>query len=219
MNDIDYYKLLGIKSPYTRFKNKFDLKQVMRGWNGNNPFLSNIVKEKRPNSIIEVGSFLGLSTITMAKACKECNLNTKILCVDTWLGSPEHWRSDQCNLLNLYDYFENGISAMYDQFIINMIVNKIDDMVIPIPNTSKNAFNILQLKNVKVDMVYIDGSHDTDDVYNDIILYFKLLNKNGYMFGDDYGGWESVRKGVHLALEKINGKLEIHDKLFWSIKL
>ena len=214
-NNIDYYKLLGIKSPYTRFKDNPDLKEVMFGWTGNDPVLSQIIEEKKPTTIIEVGSFLGQSAITMAKACKNCNLNTKILCVDTWLGSPEHWREDQCNLLKLYNYFESGISMMYDQFIINMMVNKIDDIIIPIPNTSKNVFYILQSKNIKVDMVYIDGSHDTDDVYNDIILYYKLLNKGGYIFGDDYP-WDSVKAGVHLAIEKIGGKLELRNT-FWGI--
>ena len=44
---------------------------------------------------------------------------------------------------------------------------------------------------------------------------FKELSKEE----KDYIFYGSKGKGVHLALEKINGKLEIHDNLFWSIKL
>ena len=45
----------------------------------------------KPNLVIEVGSFLGYSAIKMAKEIKKLNLDTKIICVDTWLGSPEHY--------------------------------------------------------------------------------------------------------------------------------
>ena len=42
--------------------------------------------------IFEVGSWKGLSCITMADILKEMGFkNFHIICVDTWLGAPEFW--------------------------------------------------------------------------------------------------------------------------------
>ncbi len=46
---------------------------------------------QRPVAIIEVGTWKGCSAIGMAKVAKECNVEVKIICVDTWLGSPEFY--------------------------------------------------------------------------------------------------------------------------------
>ena len=219
MNTIDYFELFGLKSPYTRFKGKDGLTEKIRGWTGTHPFLTEIIEQVKPTTIIEIGSYTGQSAITMAKATKRLNLGTKIICIDTWLGSPEHWRNDKCNDLALFEYFENGTSVMYDQFIINMILNEVDDIVVPIPNTSKNAFHILQWKSVTADLIYVDGSHDRQDVYDDIISYSQLLNADGFLFGDDYRSWKSVREGAHEAAEKLNGTLTVHQDHFWSISL
>jgi hypothetical protein len=219
MNTTDYFDLLGLKSPYTRFEGRTDLTEKVQGWTGTHKFLTEIVEKVRPSTIIEIGSYLGQSAITMAKATKTFELGTKMLCIDTWLGSPEHWRSDKCRCLRDFDYFAHGISTMYDQFVVNMILNKVDDMVVPLPNTSKNMHDVLKWKGVTADLIYVDGSHDKDDVCEDVILYAQLLNKGGFLFGDDYRSWEGVRLGAHAACEQLGGKLEVHHNHFWSIAL
>lgn len=47
-------------------------------------------------------------------------------------------------------------------------------------------------------MIYLDGAHDTQSVYNDIIARYPHLTDSGIMCGDDWG-WESVQKGVLMA--------------------
>jgi hypothetical protein len=219
MDTTNYFELFGLKSPYDRFKNKPDLVEVMRGWTGTHPFLSEIVEKVSPSTIIELGSYLGQSAITMANATKKLGITSKIICVDTWLGSAEHWRNDKCNDLKYFQHFENGTSVMYDQFVINMIVNKVDDIIVPIPNTTRQAFDILQWKNISADLIYVDASHEMMDVYDDIMMYSKLLRKGGFLFGDDYRSWEAVRKGAHMAEEKLGGKLKVYHNHFWAISL
>src|ERR1035437_5216555 len=104
----DYFQLFNLKSPYTRFKDGRTLTSYIRGWTGEFLFLTQIVEKVEPQIIIEDGSFLGQSAITMAKPCKNQGLQTTIFCVDTWLGSPEHWRNDQCNMMeSCFHNFEN----------------------------------------------------------------------------------------------------------------
>jgi len=219
MKTTNYYELFGLKSPYTRFYGKTDLTEKIRGWTGTHPFLTEIVETFRPQTIIEVGSYMGQSAITMAKATQRLELGTKILCIDTWLGSPEHWRNDKCNDLALFDSFEHGTSVMFDQFCVNMVVNKVDDIVVPIPNTSKNAHHILKWKGVTADLIYVDASHELEDVVNDIILYSELVNRGGVLFGDDYRSWLDVRYGAHFAARKLGKELNVHHDHFWSITL
>jgi phosphoribosylformylglycinamidine (FGAM) synthase-like amidotransferase family enzyme len=113
--------------------------------------------------------------------------------------------------------FENGISPLYDQFIINLITEKVDDMVVPIPNTSRNAHHIFQWKGIKANLIYIDASHAKKDVIEDGLMYKELLLPGGFLFGDDYGCWESVKEAADYLAETLKVPLEVHDKQFWSL--
>ena len=63
------------------------------GWNGDRQIFPALIKQLKPSLIIEVGSWMGLSAANMATSCKALGLNdTAVVCVDTWLGSKEHWR-------------------------------------------------------------------------------------------------------------------------------
>lgn len=45
----------------------------------------------RPETILEVGSWHGRSAVTFVWNGRNLGLKTTVLCVDTWLGSKEHW--------------------------------------------------------------------------------------------------------------------------------
>ena len=72
-------------------------------------------------------------------------------------------------------------------------------------NISRNQVEILKmtseealakLENIKFDFIYIDGNHQYKFVKYDIENYYKLLNKSGYLIGDDYR-ISTVQKAVH----------------------
>src|SRR5262245_9381175 len=63
----------------------------MQGWGSDKPIFRTAIEAVRPRTIIELGSWKGLSAIHMAGLCRELGLDTEIVCVDTWLGSPENW--------------------------------------------------------------------------------------------------------------------------------
>jgi hypothetical protein len=125
------------------------------------------------------------------------------------LGSVEFWNefadTPERDLM-----LKNGYPQIYYQFLSNVVHNNLQDVIIPIPNTSANAAKILAYNNVKADLIYIDGSHEYEDVKDDIKNYLPLLNKEGIMFGDDYG-WAGVHKAVNEDFMGIN----IIDKNYW----
>jgi len=175
---------------------------------------------KEPVLGIEVGSFLGYSAIGFAKKLKETSPGSKLICIDTWLGSPEHYRF----LKNKNDNrlgWKNGYPTMYHKFISNVIYNNLQDVIIPLPFPSTIAFKILKPLfeeiNIKADFAYIDGSHEEHEVYMDLYYYYQLLTERSYLCGDDWA-WESVRNDVKKFSNDNNLKLSVHqNQVHWNI--
>lgn len=173
------------KNPYEDFNE--DLTFDLQGWGTNESTLNKLIDEVRPSLIVEVGTWKGASAIGMAKHVKEIGLGCEILCVDTWLGSLEHMN---------YPPLKNGYPQIYYQFLKNVITLSLQDIIVPFPNTSSIACQWLRKEKVTPNLVYIDGSHDGFDVYNDISEYYEIIDK-GILCGDDYG-WNGVGSAVEI---------------------
>ena len=139
MNNQEIFKTLNIKEPFSHVKQLNIESAGSFNWGGNADIFDFLITQKSPTLIIELGTFLGDSAITMAKSIRKNNLNCSIICVDTWLGSKEHWLTTECNLLSLFNNFETGTSELYYKFIKNVIDHKVDDIIIPMPTTTNIA--------------------------------------------------------------------------------
>lgn len=168
--------------------------QEVPGWNSRKPVFSELIREVKPTTIIEVGTWLGASALHMALHCQKANLQTKIWCVDTWLGAEEFWYS---NLDDRDLRLKNGYPQVYCNFLSNVVQHGRQDTIVPVPCTSVIAARVLASRGLVADLIYIDGSHHHDDVVADIRAYLPLLRAGGIMFGDDYE-WN----GVKLAVEE-----------------
>ena len=185
------------KSVYDDFVPPYPLN--LRGWLGDTSVFHRLIEKHRPEVIIEVGTWTGSSAVMMANKVKEMKLNCKIYCVDTWLGVLQMWddtdhrgihKMPEADLL-----LKNGYPQIYYQFLSNIVHTNHQDVIIPIPLPANLAAKLLLNKNIKSSLIYIDGSHEEDDVYDDMTNYYKLLNPGGVMIGDDYT-WQSVKDGV-----------------------
>ena len=185
---------------------------LVPGWQSYRPVFRQVIEATKPNVIIEVGTWLGASAINMAKITKELNLSTKIYCIDTWLGPQEFWTWGKDGLDNRNLKIKNGYPQVYFDFLSNVVEHNVQDVIIPIPNTSYIGSLILKHYNVTADLIYIDGSHEYIDVKNDINSYMSLLNSNGIIFGDDLITWPGVRQAV---CETLFDNFWIADNNFW----
>lgn len=146
--------------------------------------------------IIEVGTWKGLSTVTMANICKNNNINTKIIAVDTWLGAPEFWTHGY-NGHERQLIINNGYPNVFYTFTKNVKKLGHHDTILPFPISSVQGADVLTYYNAKADIIYIDASHEYDAVITDLNKYWPLLKEGGYMFGDDYiGHWPGVVRAV-----------------------
>jgi len=208
MNKID-------KTIYDNFK-PFPLQ--LTGWNGNKPIFRELIEKIKPTTIIEVGTWKGQSAITMGNAVREFGLNTTIHCVDTWLGAIEFWttgkNTSERNLSTI-----NGYPQVYYQFLSNVVHNNLQDIILPFPNTSENGYRYFKYNNITAQMIYIDASHEEDDVYKDLNNYYELLDNNGILFGDDYQkNLFGVINSVDKFTQEKNMELEIVGNNFWILK-
>lgn len=170
-------------------------KNEIPGWNSYHSIFKNLIQEVKPKIIIEVGTWLGASAINMAKISKSLGLETKIFCVDTWLGAQEFWtwgKDTPDRDLKL----KNGYPQVYFDFLSNVVQHEVQDRIIPVPCTSSIGRIVLEHYGIKADLAYIDGSHEYLDVKVDIANYLTILNSDGVIFGDDLN-WPGVNQAVN----------------------
>jgi hypothetical protein len=130
----------------------------------------------------------------MGSKLRELQLDGAIIAVDTWLGSSEHWTTQQW-----FDSlaFETGRPALQKKFMANMVATQLTDHVVPLPLDSLNAAQLLKEHNLPIDLVHLDGGHDYASVSADLRVWWPLLRPGGILIGDDYntnGVWPEVRQ-------------------------
>jgi hypothetical protein len=174
------------RSPYDGFDAN-TIKPDLQGWGSDDPIFQSILSQLKPKLLIEVGSWKGLSAIHMARLMKAQGISDfEILCVDTWLGSSEHWltRDDPHFFQSLN--IEHGYPTLYRQFLTNVVKTGQSDVITPFPLTSTQAAIVLSALNVQADFIYIDAAHDGPAVRADLDAYWPLLRHGGVLLGDDY---------------------------------
>jgi predicted O-methyltransferase YrrM len=177
------------------------------GWGADSPVFAKLIEAVRPTLIVEVGTWLGASACHMARLLAAHQIPGTIVCIDTWLGSPEHWLDAEARAtLNL----KSGYPTLYHQFLANVTAAGFTDVIVPIPQTGDGGARILSRLGLVPDLVYIDGAHDAISVYSDISAHWPLLRPGGVMFGDDYlGDWMGVVTAVNRFADKLGQKPQI----------
>jgi predicted O-methyltransferase YrrM len=181
------------------------------GWGATHWVFEEIFRAAQPGLIIEVGSWKGASAVHMALLCKQLELPATIICVDTWLGSPEHILKPRFSAALERRW---GYPQLYYRFLANVIKWKCEDIIVPFPNTSENAAVVLSRKEVKADIIYIDAAHEYEAALRDYAAYWELLNDGGYLVGDDYISWEGVTKAADEFATTVQSKLVGGKKKF-----
>lgn len=169
----------------------------IEGWM-NPPELQWLAEQaSRFRMMVEVGCWKGRSTRVLAD-----NTEGIIYAVDTWLGSEEH-KDAQGNppqgiweafYWNLRDYIENS------PFKVRPLRGLSVDMAEMFPNGH-------------FDMVFIDASHDYENVKADILAWKPKVKPGGIICGHDRG-YPPVARAVQELLGTPGGETDI-----WVVNL
>lgn len=190
----------------------------VQGWHGTDPVFEELIKDIKPKRIIEVGTWYGQSALNMASIVKSLNMETEIICVDTWLGAVEFIDKASGTQWDLFR--KHGYPQAYYQFLSNVVHEGFEDIIIPFPQTSSIAARYFDSLDIGAELVYIDGSHEFEDVTLDIFNYKKLVS-DGVIFGDDYSkSWPGVMDAVNNYVDEMGMKDRLTIKgEFWIIDL
>ena len=192
-------------------QNAFNLD--LQRWGSTHPVFSRAVQLVRPKLIIEIGSWKGASAIHTAQFLDP---DSVIICVDTWLGTINNFLGQdgiEGDSLNRH----NGYPSLYFQFLANVVLSGVSDKIIPLPQTSNNGAAILTKLGLKPDLIYLDGSHEIMDVYQDLCNYYPLLTNEGLLIGDDFNR-ESVKTAVYLFKKNSGVTIYAHENKFIVFK-
>lgn len=155
-------------------------------WTDPEVVFQNVAKGLHVHDYLEVGSWLGGSAIRAAEVFPEIQ---SITCVDTWLGSAEHWTQDHPS--HDLDRAPSGQPQIYGRFLANMVDRDLCDLVAPVRLPSEVAARVMQRCGFGFDVIYLDGAHDYASVIADCRAWWPLTR--GVIMGDD---WNDPRFGV-----------------------
>lgn len=154
-----------------------------QGWTVAMSAIDQILDQLRPALLIEVGTWKGTSAIHTLRRALGHRPDAGIICVDTWLGSAEHWLNSAWKpLLGS----RHGRPRLYETFLANMIRAGLAEHVVPLPLPSDQAAMVLAGLKVTAPFIYIDAAHDEAAVARDIAAYWPLVDAGGVLAGDDY---------------------------------
>ena len=192
--------LWGATDPFAGFpKRLFEVD--ITGWNAGHGYLSNTIKAIRPQVIVEVGVWKGQSAIFMANRLRELTLDAVVIGVDTWLGSWDHW-TDRKYWDELC--FDHGYPRLYDKFAANVLSQRLEGHIVPLPLDSVNARHVVSDRGIVADMIHLDGGHDYDAVLSDLTQWWRVLRDGGVLVCDDYHPdgepWPGVKRAVDAFL-------------------
>lgn len=145
--------------------------------------LTALIHKKQLHTIVEIGTWLGKSAITMASLLPE---DGRVYAVDTWKGGVE----------KAYEIHAKRLAIAYEQFLSNVIHMGMTQKVVPLRMASLDGAKYLEGK-VSPDLVYVDASHEEADVYDDLCAWWPYVQEGGILCGDDW-----LWSGVALAVKQ-----------------
>jgi acetyltransferase-like isoleucine patch superfamily enzyme len=191
--------LLFSEDPYAGFD--IALPRDIQGWDSENPLFGKVIADVKPKLIVEIGTWKGASAIHMAKICRELQLDVEIICIDTWLGNWQHWARTSGIGSRIDLRLKNGFPCLYQQFLTNVLIEKMDAVITPLPLTSMAAVKLFIHHSVRPDVIYIDGDHEYEAAISDLRGWLPQLAEAGVLIGDDY-----MFPGVQRAVTEIDAE-------------
>lgn len=160
--------------------------------------------------ILEIGVFEGASTCWWSDNLLD-HPESRLYSIDPFTGSEEHHASESMRQL---------LPSLEVTARRNIALSKNASKVHIIKGCSWDVFPILaQVLGDSVDILYIDGAHDSISICRDSSLYYPLVKKGGAVIWDDYANPECQRSisGVVTLCCPMTECFALHGQL-WGIK-
>ena len=137
-------------------------------WNGHRQFAYDLLHALKPRTVVELGTHYGCSFFAFLQACKDFDLETEVIAIDSWEGDPQAgFYGDE-----VWDTVNRTIEQLFLNQNYKLIRKFFDDAV--------SSFN-----DESIDIIHIDGLHTYDAVKNDFEKWLPKLSTDGIILFHD----------------------------------
>ena len=144
---------------------------------------------RNPTKILEVGSFEGFSACKMIELFAAHN-PIELTCIDSWEGTIFH---DQL------------VGPDHEAVFHRNLEIAVRDAPYPVTLRTLKSDAFLALSSLihqgeteTFDWIYLDGSHESQDVLCEAVAAFRLLKSGGILIFDDYAWRDALDKSGHV---------------------
>jgi len=144
--------------------------------------LYSLIAKYKPENVLEIGTAEGYSTLCMAWAMVDHNINGKIFTID-----PKPFDIPIERKITWEKNLEPNIVSLSTKELWNKFANK--EWIKKIEVLTGFSGEILQKKTKelpKMDMGFIDGHHAYEAVIHDFYAFLQIASENFYLLFDDY---------------------------------
>ena len=141
-----------------------------------------VLAELEPAHIVEIGSYLGRSTVFFAKSLEVLGLDGTVTAVDPHTGDRQHLENLGVTTLTSFEMFQSHLS-----------VTQVTERVRPIVASSHDA---AAGWDEPIDFLFIDGWHSYDAVMEDGHDWIPHLSERGVVVFDDASRYRDVSRAI-----------------------
>jgi len=163
--------------------------------------LERLIAEYQVKSVIEIGSFLGLSAVWFAHRVDQ------VFCIDRWYEEQD-WESEN-NLVATLRRWELP-RDIFPLFRENVMRSGVWHKICPVRGHSRYVAGRVP----SVDLVYIDGDHTREGAQSDIEIYQEKARR--VICGDDYQRHPEF--GVIEAVDKLMPGRQVSGRFWWATR-
>lgn len=186
-----------MKNTWKYYKPIFDYEKKYQdlesAWIGHGYFVYDLVRNLKPQRIVELGTHKGGSFFSFCQAVKDAKLKTELFAVDTWKGDKHTGTYDQ----KMHKHIKNIKNELYSGVKIKLLKKTFDQ--------AKTDFN-----NKSIDILHIDGFHTYRAVKHDFNNWLQKIKPSGIVLLHDthekkdnfgvYRLWAELKK-THQTIE------------------
>jgi predicted O-methyltransferase YrrM len=141
------------------------------------------VQQVRPRTVVEIGSYLGRSTVLLGLAQRAAGLEApRLVAIDPHTGDRQHLEQLGVSSLPSFDLFKRHVDAVG-------LGDLVEARVAPSAEVGRSWSE-------PIDMLFVDGWHSFEAVCQDGHLFLPHVRDNGVVIFDDYRNYPEVAEAV-----------------------
>ena len=183
---------------WTFYEQKFEAGDNLIGsWWGHVYFGYDLIANKRPKIVVELGTHYGISFFSFCQAVKDLQLDTELFAIDTWQGDDHAGRYDD----SVYFSVVEKINKHYRNQNISLLRMLFDDAVDKFEDHS-------------IDVLHIDGFHSYEAVLHDFTTWLPKVKRDGIIILHDINEHKDGF-GVHRLWQELRERYETFEFYHW----